>query len=211
MSTNYFFKDLVYTESEVKELVGSPSVRGEQKVITEVDDQCRHFIQNSPLIVIATSSSSGADCSPRGDAPGFVNVLDHKHLLIPERPGNRRTDSIKNLLENSTIGLLFTIPGMNETLRINGKGYVSRDQTLLSQSEVNGKIPVLGIGVEVQECFLHCGKAFIRSQLWNPEKWPVKEQLPSPSKMLTSHINMRTVTEKDITEVLRDTYTNELY
>jgi uncharacterized protein len=206
------FEQVVSTEEELRALLGTSSELVAHKVISHLDEHCRHFIAQSPLVLLATSDASGTcDVSPRGDAPGFVMVLDEKRLLIPERPGNRKIDSMRNLLTNPHAGLLFLIPGLEETLRVNGRAFVVRDEELLQQMAVNGRIPLLGIGVEVEECFVHCAKAFKRSHLWQPDAWPAKETLPSPAKMLVAHAKLPGLTEETVTEALRDSYTNRLY
>nr|WP_242490913.1 MSMEG_1061 family FMN-dependent PPOX-type flavoprotein [Priestia endophytica] len=128
--------------------------------------------------------------------PGFVSILDNNHLLIPERRGNKRMDSLRNILKNPYVGLLFLIPGMGETLRVNGKATLVKDEELLKQLEVEGKVPLIGILVEVEECFIHCAKAFKRSSLWEPEHWLKK--YPSAAKMLAHHVKLPNATEESI-------------
>lgn len=206
------FEHIVTTEEELRALLGTSSKLVAHKVISQLDEHCRHFIAQSPLVLLATSDASGnCDVSPRGDAPGFVRVLDQNRLLIPERPGNRKIDSMRNLLTNPYAGLLFLIPGLEETLRVNGRAYVVRDEHLLQEMAVNGRVPLLGIGVEVEECFIHCAKAFKRSQLWQPESWPAKETLPSPAKMLVAHTKLPGLTEEKVNEALIESYTERLY
>ena len=149
--------------------------------ITEVG---RAFIAASPFLVLATSNGDGIDCSPKGDAPGFVRVLDDRHLVIPDRPGNRRLDGLRNLLDNPHVGLIFLIPGREETLRVNGRAAIVRDEDVLDSLAAKGKRPLVAIGVEIEECFLHCPKAFRRSQLWEPEAWPDRSILPSMACVL---------------------------
>lgn len=149
-----------------------------------------------------------ADVSPRVDAPGFVVVLDEKHIIIPERPGNRRIDSMRNILLNSRVGLLFIIPGMEETLRVNGRATLIHDEQLLEKMKAKDRKPLIGIGVEVEECFIHCAKAFKRSKLWDPNSWMSKEMLPSASKMLSAHSQFR---NEDVTRMLEESYTKRLY
>jgi len=135
-------------------------------------------------VLVATASAAGqCDVSPKGDAPGFVRVLDARHLAIPDRPGNKRLDGMRNILENPHVGLIFLIPGRRETLRVNGRACITRDEALLASMEAQGKRPVLAIGVEVEEVYLHCAKAFIRSGLWQPERWPKTELLASAAQM----------------------------
>lgn len=181
-------------------------------MISTIDEHCREFIGKSPFLVLATSDAEGnCDSSPRGDAPGFVYVLDDQHLIIPDRPGNKRVDSIFNILSNPNVGLLFLIPGMDETLRINGEAIIIRDEDILEKMAVNGKAPLLGIVVKVEQCFMHCGKAFKRSGLWEPEKWQAIEDLPNAAKILADHVNLPGMTEDVVAEALLDGYKNKLY
>ncbi|MFD1356988.1 pyridoxamine 5'-phosphate oxidase family protein [Fictibacillus halophilus] len=206
------FKERITSQEELRSLLGSPSLRGQNKVISTIDEHCREFIGKSPFLVLATSDAEGnCDSSPRGDAPGFVYVLDDQHLIIPDRPGNKRVDSIFNILSNPNVGLLFLIPGMDETLRINGEAIIIRDEDILEKMAVNGKAPLLGIVVKVEQCFMHCGKAFKRSSLWEPGKWSSKEELPNAAKILADHVNLPGMTEDVVAEALLDGYKNKLY
>src|SRR6059036_1372446 len=174
------FKHVVTTESELRELIGSPSQRAIKKDVAVLDEHCRAFIARSPFLLLATASARGrCDVSPKGDAPGFVRVLDDRHLVIPDRPGNRRLDGMRNILRNPHVGLIFLIPGREETLRVNGRAWIVRDEAILGSLKARDKQPLLAIGVEVEECFFHCPKAFRRSQLWEPEAWPDRSILPS--------------------------------
>lgn len=206
------FQELISSEEELRSILGYPSEVVSRKSISHLDPHCRHFIALSPFLLLATANSSGAcDVSPRGDAPGFVVVLDDGCLIIPDRPGNRRVDSLRNILSNPQVGLIFIIPGLEETLRVNGRASVVRDQELLQQMEVKGRTPLLGIGVEVEECFIHCAKAFKRSQLWNKESWPQREGLPSTAQILADHVKLPGITAKEISESLHESYTKRLY
>ncbi|TXC86033.1 pyridoxamine 5'-phosphate oxidase family protein [Metabacillus litoralis] len=209
------FKNVISSKEEFEEFrkeIGSPSERAINKVISKIDDHCRKFISKSPFLTLSTSNSQGeCDVSPRGDYPGFVTIIDDQHLFIPERPGNKRMDSLHNIISNSHVGLLFFIPSLGETLRINGKAYITRDPELLEKSVVNGKVPLFGIGVKVEECYVHCAKAFIRSGLWNPETWNEKETLPSMPEMLITHANIPNVTAKEVAEDLQVSYKERLY
>ncbi|MBM7602961.1 PPOX class probable FMN-dependent enzyme [Metabacillus crassostreae] len=209
------FKNVISSKEEFEEFrkeIGSPSERAVNKVISKIDDHCRKFISKSPFLTLSTSNSQGqCDVSPRGDYPGFVTIIDDQHLFIPERPGNKRMDSLHNLISNPHVGLLFFIPTLGETLRINGKAYITRDPVLLEKSVVNGKVPLFGIGVKVEECYVHCAKAFIRSGLWNPETWNEKETLPSMPEMLITHANIPNVTAREVSEDLQVSYKERLY
>jgi len=160
----------------------------------------------------ATSSAAGeCDVSPRGDAPGFVLVLDEHRLVIPDRPGNRRLDAMQNVIENPRVGLLFLIPGLEETLRVNGRGWITRDEDLLARMAVGTKRPALGIAVEVEECYIHCAKAFKRSGLWEPARWPDRGDMASISQMLVDHVRTPAVTVAAVDRALEDSYRNTLY
>jgi hypothetical protein len=166
----------------------------------------------SPLLFISTSDDQGlCDVSPRGDAPGSVLVLDEQHLVIPERPGNRRNDSLRNILLNPRIGMIFIIPGLEETLRINGKALVIKDENILEQMKSRDKKPLLGIGVEVEECFIHCAKAFKRSKVWDTQSWADNDALPSVSAILKDHVNSIEFTEDVIRKGLEESYEKRLY
>ena len=185
----------------------SPPVR---KQIDHLDEHCRDFIARSPFFLLATANSAGdCDASPRGGPPGFVRVLDERRLVVPEYPGNRRADSHRNLLENPRAAMLFAIPGLRETLRVAGRACITRDEALLADLGVNGRTPKLGIGLEVEEAFIHCAKAFIRSSLWQPETWP--HELPSASAILRDHIDAPDVTTEDVAARLDESYAKTLY
>lgn len=173
-------KDVVTSKDELARIVGEPSERAVKKDIARLDAHARNFIAASPFVLMATAGAGGrCDVSPKGDAPGFVRVLDDRRLVIPDRPGNRRVDGMRNMLENPHVGLIFLVPGREETLRVNGRAWISRDADLLASLEAHGKRPLLAIGVDVEECFLHCPKAFRRSGLWDPATWTAAGALPS--------------------------------
>jgi len=206
------FLHKIETEEELRSMMGTPSELVKRKAISYLDENCVEFISNSPFLVLSTSDESGfCDVSPRGDHAGFVQVLSRKYLLIPERPGNKRMDSLRNILTNPRIGLLFMIPGLGETMRVNGKATVVKDHELFEEMAVNGKKPLIGIGVEVEECFIHCAKAFIRSGLWKPDSWPDQTQLPSPAKMLLEHTKLPQATRESIQSSLEESYSKRLY
>ncbi len=182
---------LIRTVEELRRLYEQPEAPAVRKCIAKLDEHCRRFIAASPFVVIATFDGKGAaDASPRGDPPGFVRVLDDTHLLLPDRPGNNRLDSLENILACPHIGLLFVIPGIRETLRINGAAAITADPALLSPLAVNGKTPKAGILVTVREAYLHCAKALIRSALWRPETWPDKSVIASPGRIWADHVQM---------------------
>jgi hypothetical protein len=179
------FKRTVTSEKELRDLMGSPSERAIKKESPFIDTPSRDFIAHAPFLLLATSDSRGrCDVSPKGDAPGFVRVLDDRHLVIPDRPGNKRIDGLRNVLENPHVGMIFLIPGREETLRVNGRASIVRDEDILELLAARGKQPQVAIAVEVEECFLHCPKAFRRSRLWEPESWPDHTVLPTMACVL---------------------------
>jgi PPOX class probable FMN-dependent enzyme len=175
--------------AELRELIGSPSERAVRKQLSALDSHCRRFIEHSPFMMLGTSGADGrCDVSPKGDAPGFVAILDDTTLAIPDRPGNKRFDSLQNILANPHVGLLFLIPGMDETLRVNGTAELVRDPELLERLAVGGKPPVLAIRVHIQEAFLHCGRSSLRAQVWDPERYMPRQELPSLARMITDQM-----------------------
>jgi uncharacterized protein len=206
------FQKPVSTEADLRALVGVPSTLALAKEQTTLDVHCREFIARSPFLLLATAGATGqCDVSPKGDAPGFVLVLDERRLLVPDRPGNKRLDGMQNLLQNPHVGLIFLIPGVEETLRVNGRAWIVRDEDLLARCEVRGKAPTLGIGVEVEQAFIHCAKAFKRSGLWEPARWPALDGLASPAEMLYDHTRPPGATVADVERALQESYTRRLY
>jgi PPOX class probable FMN-dependent enzyme len=167
---------------------GMPSEKVLRKCLPRLDKHCRAFIAHSPFLCLGTTDAEGTDVSPRGDAPGFVQVLSDSLILIPDRPGNNRLDSLGNILARPQVGLLFMIPGMDETLRVNGTARITTDAKLLAGSTVNGKRPKSGLLVEVREAYLHCGKAMIRSRLWKDDYKIDRKSLPSLGQMITDQV-----------------------
>ncbi len=197
---------------ELRRLFGEPSELAKRKVISYIDQHCQNYIAQSPFLILSTSDNAGScDSSPRGDSPGFVLVLDEKRIVIPDRPGNKRMDSLKNLLSNPHVGLLFLIPGMLETLRVNGKASLTLDPDILARMSAGGKNPLLGIVIEVEECFIQCGKALKRSELWIPESWADPDSLPSGAEILAAHSKLPGTTAEDIENRLADGYKNRLF
>jgi len=171
-------------EEELRRLLGEPSDLVRAKVGDRLNELTRQFVDRSPFVLLATSAPDGTcDVSPRGDPPGFVRVLDEQTLLLPERPGNRLADSLRNILANPRVGLIFVVPGVGDTLRVNGRATLVTDDELLAPSAVDGKVPKLGILVDADEVFTHCSKAFLRSQLWDPERYVERSELPSSGEI----------------------------
>jgi PPOX class probable FMN-dependent enzyme len=206
------FRQVVTSEQELRTTVGHPTELALRKQLPELDVHCRDFIARSPFLLLATANAQGqCDVSPKGDVPGFVLVLDDRHLAIPDRPGNRRLDGMKNLLENPHVGLIFLIPGKEETLRINGRAWIVRDEELLERMTVTGKRPQLAIGVEVEECFFHCAKAFKRSRLWQPAEWSDGSGLAPAAQVFLDHAKPAGATVEDVERRLQESYTKRLY
>ncbi|RLQ96200.1 MSMEG_1061 family FMN-dependent PPOX-type flavoprotein [Falsibacillus albus] len=206
------FKKIVADHEEAAKIVGKPSEASVKKVIDFLDQHCIDFIEKSPFLIIGTADSNGQhDVSPRGDAPGFAKIYKGRYILIPERPGNRRLDSIHNILETNKAGLIFLIPGMEETLRINGKAWVIYDEDLLDRMKVQEKKPLLAIAIEPEESFIHCAKALKRSKIWEGSSWLDRDQLPTAAKIMASHINSPDKTEEHIRQKLEESYQKRLY
>ena len=175
----------VTPEGELRELYGQPGARAVAKERPVLTADCRDFIAHSPFLVMGTAGTDGrCDVSPKGDAPGFVHVLDDHHLVIPDRLGNNRLDGLRNIVENDHVGLIFLIPGREDTLRVNGRARIVRDEALLDALAVSGKRPVTALLVEVEQCFLHCARAFKRAGLWQPERWPDASAVPSMQRVI---------------------------
>ena len=166
------------------ELLGEPADVVRAKLADRLTSTTRRFVERSPFVLLATAAADGrCDVSPRGDPAGFVRILDERTLLLPDRPGNRLADSLRNILANPHAGLLFLIPGLGETLRVNGRASVVTDMDILEPCAIDGKVPTLGILIEIEQVFTHCPKAFIRSQLWDPERFADRSELPSAGEV----------------------------
>ena len=171
-------------EAQLRAVLGMPTDLVRAKVRDTLDPLTRQFVERSPFLLLATSAEDGScDVSPRGDPPGFVRILDERTLLLPERPGNRLADSLRNVLSNDRVGLLFVIPGVGDTLRVNGRATLVTDEELLAPSAVEGKVPRVGFLIEVDEVFTHCSKAFLRSALWDPSRYVERSELPSSGEI----------------------------
>jgi hypothetical protein len=184
-------------ETRLRTLHHEPMSRATDKVLRTLDKHCLRILSLSPFCVVATQGPGGADISPRGDPPGFVRVLDGRTLLLPDRVGNNRLDAMANLLVNPRIGLLFLVPGMNETLRINGTARITDDARLLAPCAIDGRPPKVGLVIAIEEAFLHCAKALIRSSLWDETKHIDRAILPSYAEMLLDHVKGLTQEENE--------------
>jgi PPOX class probable FMN-dependent enzyme len=196
--------------ASLRSCYAEPSELARRKSLPKLDKHCRNFIALSPFLCLGSASDAGTDVSPRGDAPGFVRVLDDATLLIPDRPGNNRLDSLANLLANPNVGLLFLIPGVEETLRVNGSVEITTDATLLAGAEVNGKRPRSALVVHVREAFLHCGKAVIRARLWREDYKVERKTLPSLGRMITEQIATG-ITAEQADASIAEAYAKRLY
>ena len=174
-------------EEGLRSLIGEPSDLVRSKINDRLNDLTRQFVERSPFLCLATSAADGAcDVSPRGDPAGFVKVLDERTLLLPDRPGNKLADSFRNVLENPHVALLFFLPGVSDTFRVNGRASIVDDPELLEQCTVEGNAPTLGMRIEIDEAFTHCPKAFLRAQLWDPERYVDRSELPSAGEIMRS-------------------------
>lgn len=183
------FKQVIQTETELREILGYAGNAAQNKVIAEIDAICRAFIEQSPFVLLGSAAANGTmDVSPKGDPAGFVQVMDPKTLLIPDRPGNRRGDTLSNLLQNPQIGLLFLVPGRRETLRVNGTAQIVRDADIRERFIMHGKLPLFVIAVTVEEVFFHCTKCVVRSGLWSSEQ--VHPELVSLGEAIIKHAQL---------------------
>lgn len=181
------FKKAITTPEQLQAILGIPSEIAVNKSIDHIDHNCQAFIGASPFLLLGTSNGDQFDVSPKGDPPGFVKVLDEKTLAIPDRKGNRRGDSLYNILENSAVGLLFLIPGLQQSLRVNGKAEIVADEELLESMKHKNSVPQIAIIVHVEEAFMHCTKCIIRSKLWEQADKELTQQVPSLAQVLLDH------------------------
>jgi len=203
-------KPPVTTPEDLRAHFGKVSSLAEKKVLHHLDRFCRDFIALSPFLVMATSDGKGnADATPRGDGPGFVAVLDDKTLLIPDRRGNNRVDSFSNVLESPGVGLIFFVPGINETLRVNGKAEITQNAGLLTPLTVRGVTPTIGLKVHVDEAYFHCGKALIRAQLWSPQAQIERKSFPSLGRIIAEQTAAIEVEAAE--QALEEAYRTRLY
>lgn len=202
----------ISSTAQLRELFGEPLPRVVSKEMPALDDQTRAFIAAAPFLVMATTGADGScDAGPKGGPPGFVHVLTDTRLLIPEFPGNRRFDGVQNLVTRSGIGLLFVVPGISETLRVNGSAQLTRDPELLEACAVDGRRPWFVTDVDVRQVFSHCGKAFLRSELWKPASWPDPDEIRSPSKSIAGAAADERKRESDVRREVEEAYRPGLY
>lgn len=177
------------TIAQLEALYPQPSEASLSKELPGINDLYRRLIEASPFITIASVGSEGMDCSPRGDGAGFVKVLNDQTLAIPDRRGNNRLDTLRNIIEDPRVALLFLIPGLNETLRVNGKAYLSTDAEILERFEVNGKVPTTAIIVELERIYFQCARAIKRSKIWDPLRHIDPSSLPSAGALIRSALS----------------------
>ena len=181
----------VRSAEELRERYRRPGERALAKQLDRLDPHCRRFVELSPFCVLATCGPDGLpDATPRGGDPGFVHVLDEHTLLLPDRPGNNRLDSLSNLVANPTAGLLFLVPGVDETLRVNGTVEIRDDEELRARFDRDGKLPATVLVVTVEEAYLHCAKALMRSRLWDEETKIERSTLPSMGQMIRDQVGV---------------------
>lgn len=206
------FTHLVTTEAELRGTDYPPPLpRALEKEVTSLDEHCAAFLARSPLAMLATSDAAGrTTVTPRGGPPGFVRLLDPQRLAWADLTGNRRIDAFRQILQNPQVGLLFVIPGLRETLRVDGTAYLTRDPEVLRAVDVPDRTADLAVGVHVRVAFLQCGKALIRSHLWDPTSWPAPAELPSPAAMLKAARGVPGPVE-DIQAQLDEGYTTRLW
>ena len=178
----------IETKEELREFYGPANERSVKKQMAKLDEHAKNFIALSPFMVISSATAEGADASPKGDPAGFVKVIDDSTLIIPDRPGNNRVDTMSNIVENNHVGLLFLVPGMCETLRVNGRARITTDPEVLEPHSVKGRLPRSAMIIDVEDVYLHCAKALIRADLWNAEKHIERKSFPSMGQMLSDQI-----------------------
>jgi uncharacterized protein len=197
---------IIDSKDALRRVYKAPQPRAVKKEIKLLDRHCLRFVELSPFCVLATSGAGGDDVSPRGGPAGFVKALDAATLIIPDFPGNNRLDSLENIIETGRVGMLFFVPGMDETLRVNGLASIDVDPELRELGIVDGKVPIAVVRVKVEQAYLHCGKALMRSELWNPENHIDRTTFPSIGQMIKDQVNWDTAeTQTEMLQVYRDT------
>lgn len=210
MSLNQF-RHRVTSAEQLESLIGSPSELVIRKQLSKLDRHMQAFIAEAPFALLGTYGRDGqCDVSPRGDRPSVARLIDPKTLVLAERPGNRRADSLQNIIETGRVGLLFVIPGLGETLRVNGTACVIQDEEVLATLDVQGKQPAVAIAVEVQECYLQCAKALIRSRLWEPPQPLKTPNLSCFAEILIDQTNVDETIES-LDEKIQQSYAERLY
>jgi hypothetical protein len=202
---------IMRTEDQLRAVYGHAKGRAAEKAIQRLDRHCRHFISLSPFLVLSSAGADGtADVSPKGDPPGFVHVIDDATIAIPDRPGNNRIDSLVNIVRNPNIACIFMIPGVRETLRVNGRAEISTDPELLDRMKVRERPPIAAIVIHVEQTFLHCAKAIIRSKIWDEDSKVDRGMLPSLSRMIADQLDQQ-IDEAAAEKQLEQAYRDRLY
>jgi PPOX class probable FMN-dependent enzyme len=203
--------EFLKTREELRSVYKQPGDTPIRKELKRLDAHCRNFLAKTPFVLIGTQDTSGnGDVTPKGDKPGFIAILDDNTIAIPDRPGNNRLDTLENLLVNPAIGLIFLIPGMNETLRINGEARITLDAGLRDRLVVEGKAPQSVIVVKIRSAYMHCAKAFMRSDLWNPKAWPPRSEMPTLGEILKDQLAL-TEPAQETDEWLADAYRKSMW
>ena len=199
------FTGVVSSIESVREILREPMPAVIAKQIDHIDDVCRAIIERSPFVVVASAGANGyPDISPKGDPAGFVRILDEKYLAIPDRPGNRRVDTFKNILENPHVAIIFLIPGKGETLRVTGECRIVRDITLRESMTLRGKVPDFALVVRVERVLIHCPKCVVRARLWEPEAWPDSSGTAGINEAMIAHARLDVTPEELREEAVRD-------
>ncbi len=206
------FDEVITTEARLREIKGYPGDLARDKVIDTIDEHAANFISRCPFLFLSTRGADGReDISPKGDPAGFVKILDNKTLVIPDRPGNNRMDSFSNLMVDDQIGLIFLIPGHDDTLRISGRAQIVRDTALGETMAIKGRVPDLLVVVRVEEVSMHCPKCMIRSGLWAPESWPPMQDFPSLAKIVKDHAQKEEMPLEAVEELVKRSARDKLY
>ena len=205
----------ILNESQLREIYDLPSVEAVAKELDRLDNYCQKFIALSPFVLLSTSDLLGRiDISPRGDGPGFVHCANEQTLHLPDRRGNNRLDSLTNIVKTSTAALLFMIPGFTECLRVKGSAYVTQNVSLLKRAKVQGKAPTSLIVIRVEKAFFQCGKALVRSRLWDPDAKPNRDLMPGLGRIIKEQISGQPINDKEAeaaNKLINDSYRKHLY
>ena len=205
----------ITTESQLREIYDRPSVQAVAKELDRLDGYCQQFIALSPFVLLATTDQlGGVDISPRGDGPGFVHCVDERTLHLPDRRGNNRLDSLTNIVKTPKMALLFMIPGFVECLRVNGSAHVTQDMSVLKRAKVQGKAPMSVIVVNVEKAFFQCGKALMRSRLWDASAKPNRDLMPGLGRIIQEQISGQSLTDNEANsedDLINHSYRNHLY
>lgn len=195
------------TPKRLRELYGEPSPRAAAKVVTRFDRHCREFINNATFLVLATTDGESLDVSPKGDPAGFVEVEDDQHLLLPDRPGNNRIDGMMNILKNPSVSLIFMIPTVSETLRVNGSATILEDPDVCSRFAIKGRNPKTVLRIRTEKIFTHCGKSLLRAGFWKADTWPETRPVASLNEMVRDHsgIAVESITQAAVDEMYKKT------